>query len=85
MTATNARRVSPYFSFGCRARLLRSETQVIRSGADLSFAARANDVAGAVLIGTEERSTSLNLFVLGWLVGVKGNFGSVRIAGNSAG
>src|SRR6185369_4941089 len=48
-----------------------SESQVVRSGADLSLAARADHVARAVLIGAEERSAALHTFGLTGFCGIE--------------
>src|SRR5262249_46566106 len=58
---------------------------MVCAGADLALAASANDVSRAVLIGTEERTAAMNLFLLGGLIGIVSRVGALGIAWYAAG
>ena len=68
-----------------RARFNAAETEMIRAGADLALAPRADGEAGAVLICAQERSAPLHFFRLCWLSRVVRGGRSLWISSQSAG
>jgi hypothetical protein len=59
-----------------------TEAKMVGAGGDFAFAAGANDVARAVLVGAEEGSATMRFLLFGGLIGIEGGIRSLRIAGN---
>src|SRR5215472_16912473 len=57
-----------------------AKPKMIGAGRDLALASRTDDVAGAVLISAEKRSTTLNSLRLIWFGGIERGIWSSRIA-----
>src|SRR5580692_4143029 len=66
--------------YGCRPHAPKAE--VIGGGADFTLSSRAYDIARAILIRAQKRSTTMNFFLFVWLGGIKWRVRSVRISGH---
>ena len=62
-----------------------AETEVITSGGFFAFAARADHIAGAILVGTKERTAFVDAFLFPGLGGIEGCGRALRIAGDPTG
>src|SRR5215472_5891106 len=56
---------------------------MIGSCVDFPFAPSADDVARAVLVGTEVRTSPVHLLGLVWIVGIEGGIRTLRVACHS--
>src|SRR5215472_50394 len=61
-----------------------TETKVVCTGGDLTFAARAHHVTGAILIGAQIRSASMHFFGLGRLSRIKRCRRTLWVSGNAS-
>ena len=57
---------------------------MVRAGADFAFAARADHVAGAELIGAEKRSAAMDPFLHAGFGGIERVGRTLRVAGDAA-
>src|SRR5580692_12841613 len=62
-----------------------TEAEVVGAGGDFTFAAGADHVAGAILIGAEERTAAMDFLLVVGFGGIEGGVGALRIARDSAG
>src|SRR5260370_42100231 len=69
---------------GISGRTHAAEAQVVAAARALAFATAADQIAAAVLAGTQERSAAQHAFLLSGFAGVEGGIGSLGIAGRAA-